>query len=45
MRLAGEPRMALNLQVEGFIVQSGGCIVGSLAALVDTLSRFATSSR
>lgn len=38
LRLAGEPHMALNLQVEGFIVQSGGHIVHSLEELVLALA-------
>ena len=37
LRQAGEPKMALNLQVEGFIVQSGGARPDSLDALVDAL--------
>jgi nucleoside 2-deoxyribosyltransferase len=36
-RQAGEPGVALNLQVESLIVASGGEIVGSLAALVAAL--------
>jgi nucleoside 2-deoxyribosyltransferase len=35
LRQAGEPGVALNLQVESLIVASGGEIVGSLAALVE----------
>jgi nucleoside 2-deoxyribosyltransferase len=37
LRLAGEPGVALNLQVEALIVASGGTIVGSLDALVEAL--------
>jgi nucleoside 2-deoxyribosyltransferase len=37
LRLAGEPGVALNLQVESLIVDSGGAIVGSLPALVAAL--------
>jgi nucleoside 2-deoxyribosyltransferase len=37
LRQAGEPGVALNLQVESLIVASGGEIVGSLAALVEAL--------
>jgi nucleoside 2-deoxyribosyltransferase len=37
LRQAGEPGVALNLQVESLIVASGGQIVGSLAALVAAL--------
>jgi nucleoside 2-deoxyribosyltransferase len=37
LRLAGEPGVALNLQVESLIVASGGAIVGSLPALVAAL--------
>lgn len=43
MRLAGEPQMFLNLQVEGFIVQSGGHIVDSLKALVGALRDFSAA--
>jgi nucleoside 2-deoxyribosyltransferase len=39
LRLAGEPGVALNLQVEALIVASGGAIVGSLDALVAALER------
>jgi nucleoside 2-deoxyribosyltransferase len=38
-RQAGEPGVALNLQVESLIVAGGGEIVGSLAALVAALDR------
>ena len=37
-RQAGEPGVALNLQVEALIVDSGGVIVGSLDALVAALT-------
>jgi nucleoside 2-deoxyribosyltransferase len=37
LRLAGEPGVALNLQVEALIVDSGGAIVGSLDELVAAL--------
>jgi nucleoside 2-deoxyribosyltransferase len=37
LRLAGEPGVALNLQVESLIVASGGAIVDSLVALVAAL--------
>ena len=37
LRQAGEPEMAVNLQVEGLIVQSGGLIATSLEDLLDTL--------
>jgi nucleoside 2-deoxyribosyltransferase len=37
LRLAGESGVALNLQVESLIVDSGGAIVGSLPALVAAL--------
>ena len=37
LRLAGEPGVALNLQVESLIVASGGAVVGSLDALVAAL--------
>jgi nucleoside 2-deoxyribosyltransferase len=38
LRQAGEAGMALNLQVEGLIVQTGGCVVPSLEELVQVLS-------
>jgi len=38
-RQAGEPGVAVNLQVEALIVDSGGVIVGSLDALVTALTR------
>jgi nucleoside 2-deoxyribosyltransferase len=37
LRLAGEPGVALNLQVESLIVASGGAIVDSLVELVAAL--------
>ena len=37
LRRAGEQSMALNLQVEGFIVQSGGVVVATLHELVEAL--------
>lgn len=37
LRQAGEPGVALNLQVESLIAASGGAIVGSLDALVAAL--------
>jgi nucleoside 2-deoxyribosyltransferase len=37
LRQSGDEGMRVNLQVEGFIVQSGGRIVGSLAGLVAEL--------
>jgi nucleoside 2-deoxyribosyltransferase len=43
LRQSGEPGMRVNLQVEGFIVQSGGALVTSLddlvRALADVVSR------
>jgi nucleoside 2-deoxyribosyltransferase len=39
LREAGEPGMALNLQVEAFIVQSGGAIVSTLDDLVARLDK------
>jgi nucleoside 2-deoxyribosyltransferase len=39
LRQAGEPGVALNLQVESLIVAGGGEIVGSLEALVAALGR------
>lgn len=38
LRRAGEPGMALNLQVEAFVVQSGGVIVATLDELVSALA-------
>jgi nucleoside 2-deoxyribosyltransferase len=38
LRQAGEPGVALNLQVESLIVASGGEIVASLHALVEALA-------
>jgi nucleoside 2-deoxyribosyltransferase len=43
MRLAGEVKMRLNLQVEGFIVQSGGAIFRSLDELVRALAEVRTA--
>lgn len=37
LRQSGEPGVSLNLQVEGFIYQSGGCVVSSLEDLVQVL--------
>jgi nucleoside 2-deoxyribosyltransferase len=39
-REMGEPGATVNLQVESFILASGGRIVASLAALVEELRRF-----
>jgi nucleoside 2-deoxyribosyltransferase len=39
-RETGEPGATVNLQVESFILASGGQIVASLAALVEELKRF-----
>ena len=39
LRQSGEPQMACNLQVEGFIVQSGGWVSPSLGHLVTELRR------
>jgi nucleoside 2-deoxyribosyltransferase len=38
LRRAGEPEMAVNLQVEGLIVQSGGFIAQSLEELLAALA-------
>jgi nucleoside 2-deoxyribosyltransferase len=43
LRESGEPGVAVNLQVEHFIVASGGRIATSLDDLVDALSSAATS--
>jgi nucleoside 2-deoxyribosyltransferase len=40
-RQSGEAGMSVNLQVEGFIVQSGGAIVSSLDELVGALAEAA----
>jgi nucleoside 2-deoxyribosyltransferase len=37
LRQAGEPQMAVNLQVEGLILRSGGFIAASLEELLATL--------
>jgi nucleoside 2-deoxyribosyltransferase len=37
LRVAGEPGVALNLQVESLIIASGGAVVASLDALVAAL--------
>lgn len=37
LRQAGEPGVALNLQVESFIVQSGGIVASSFRELLDAL--------
>lgn len=39
LRQSGEPEMAVNLQVESFVVGSGGFVAGSLAELVAELQR------
>ena len=38
LRQCGEPNMAVNLQVESFIEQSGGAVAGSLEELVAALA-------
>ncbi|MGP0102852.1 MAG: nucleoside 2-deoxyribosyltransferase [Solirubrobacteraceae bacterium] len=38
LRQAGEPEMAVNLQVEGLIIQSGGFVADSLESLLAALS-------
>ena len=38
LRSSGEPGMAVNLQLEAFVVLSGGFVVRSLAELVDELA-------
>ena len=43
LRQAGEPGVAVNLQVEHFIVASGGAVLGSLDELIAALGR-ATST-
>jgi nucleoside 2-deoxyribosyltransferase len=44
-RQSGEPGMRVNLQVEGFIVQSGGAMVSSLEDLVAALAEAAPRER
>ena len=44
-RQAGEEGVAVNLQVEAFIVESGGAIATTLEGLVDGLRRAAGTSR
>ncbi|MDX6705912.1 MAG: hypothetical protein QOI48_1758 [Solirubrobacteraceae bacterium] len=44
LRQSGEPGVSINLQVESFIVQSGGFVVSTLDELVDALSTMRTSS-
>jgi nucleoside 2-deoxyribosyltransferase len=38
LRQSGEPGVSVNLQIESFIVQSGGVVVSTLDELVDALS-------
>lgn len=40
LRRAGEPGMAVNLQVEGFVLASRGRLVGSLDELITALSDY-----
>ena len=42
LRQAGEPGVSVNLQVEHFIVASGGAVVGSLEELVAALAERST---
>lgn len=44
LRQAGEKGMTVNLQVEGFILQSGGRVERSLDGLIDALARAVTES-
>jgi nucleoside 2-deoxyribosyltransferase len=39
LRLAGEPEMSVNLQVEYFVTSTGGAVSGSLKGLLDALTR------
>ena len=43
LRASGEPGMRVNLQVEAFVAQSGGFIVGSLDELVGCLAALRAS--
>ena len=45
LRQSGEDGVSLNLQVETLIVDSGGEIAGSLAALVEALAKAAADAR
>jgi nucleoside 2-deoxyribosyltransferase len=44
LRQSGEPGVSVNLQVEGFIVQSGGIVVSSLDELVRALAEATASA-
>jgi nucleoside 2-deoxyribosyltransferase len=44
LRQSGEAGMSVNLQVEGFIVQSGGLVVSSLDELVRALAEATASA-
>lgn len=44
LRQAGEPGVRVNLQVESFIVESGGEITGSLSDLVAALRRWSAAA-
>ncbi len=44
LRQAGEPGVRVNLQVESFIVESGGEIAGSLSDLVAALRRWSAAA-
>lgn len=45
LRESGEPGMSVNLQIEGFVVQSGGALVASLGELVHALAEAAGRER
>ncbi len=44
LRQAGEPGVRVNLQLESFIVESGGEIAGSLAELLTVLRRLSAAA-
>ncbi|CAA9524141.1 MAG: hypothetical protein AVDCRST_MAG85-3079 [uncultured Solirubrobacteraceae bacterium] len=45
LREAGEPGVSVNLQVESFVVQSGGRVCASLAELVEALAAAGAPTR
>ena len=44
LRCHGEEGVALNLQLEAFMIESGGGLVGALEELVDAIGRWAAAS-
>ena len=45
LRSSGEPGMHVNLQLEAFVVLSGGFLTGSLAGLLERLSALRAAAR